>query len=138
MINNGRPPADYRSLLSFLWNPEYIKKLGIPKKSPLTNLLVQNERHPLKDNNSPYPITTDGKPVMYPNLGIGQITSCMIDWHSTQNAIREIKAYSSASQIWRNNAPYNGTCYSVGAVPFDILLSGSDISPEQQKSIATM
>ncbi len=120
-------------MLSFLWSPEFIKKIGVISESPLSKLLVYNERHPMPDGFRAVP--TDGTSVSYPNLGIGQISSCMIDWRSTQYAIREVKVYSSASQIWCNNAPYDGTCYSVGAFPFEVVLSGSSVSPELQKSI---
>lgn len=77
----------------------------------------------------------DGSCVTYPNLGLGQMSSCMIEWHSKQNAVREVKVYSSSSAFWRNNAPYDSTCYTVGAVPFDVICHGSSIAEVTQRMI---
>jgi hypothetical protein len=121
-------------MMTCFWNPNWVQNLGQRKVSGLRELLILNQRY--SKPNASNDIPKDSKAVMYPNLGVGNLQSAMISWTSLQNAVIEIKAYYSASAVWRNNAPYSGTCYSVAALPFRTLFSGSSLGQNEQNTIA--
>ncbi len=120
-------------MLSLVWSPEFVKGFSTVKDSPLSSILEMNDRSPARGEANK--ISSNGTCAIYPNLGLGQMLSCMVEYNSTQYAVREVKVYCSTSQIWRNNAPYDGTCYTIAAVPFDLLFSGSGIPANTQRFI---
>lgn len=126
------PVKDDRHKISVMWNPEFLASLGEVDKSPLKKMLVVNDRHAGTNAKS---TMKNGTTTLYPNLGIGQMTSCMVEWGSTHGSVREMKGYCSTSNIWRNNAPYEDTCYSVAALPLSPMLSNSDIDESTTKSL---
>ncbi len=76
----------------------------------------------------------DGSVEMYTNLGIGNVQSAMIHY-GARNRVSEAKAYLTASEFYRHNPPYEESSYTIGVLPFNELLIGSELTDDQKSVI---